>query len=129
ADLFAFTFADFLHENLRSAEAKQKSVTREVLHDSRFHGYLHGMARVRRNDAPAELNAPRLSGDHGQYRGRRTRFKTVFAPPRIRFRNPKSAEARFFTSLGHGHGLVYRLHAELQYADVEGHRHDLSSVS
>ena len=64
-DLFAFTFADLFHENLGRAEAEQKAFSGEILHDAGFHRDLHGMASVRRNDSPAQLNAAGLGRHHG----------------------------------------------------------------
>src|SRR6266851_8591244 len=46
SDFFPFPLSDFLHEDLGSAETEEKSITGEILHDARFHGDLHGMARV-----------------------------------------------------------------------------------
>src|ERR1700693_4835499 len=52
-DLFSLSaLADFFHENLRSAKAEEKTVfTGRFLKDASFHGDLHGMTRIRRNDA------------------------------------------------------------------------------
>ena len=56
-----FAFADFLHEDLRRAEAEQEAIAGDILHDARFHRDLHRMARVGRDDAPADLNASGLA--------------------------------------------------------------------
>src|SRR5713101_5872187 len=67
ANLFPlFAFADFFHENLRSAKAKEKTVlARSLLKDASFHGDLNGMTRVRRNDAPSDGDFFGFAGDYG----------------------------------------------------------------
>src|SRR5258708_36708349 len=126
ADLFAFTLADFFHEYFGSSKPEEKAVARKVLHYARFHSHLNRMSRVRRNDAPAKLNAPRLRGDDGENRRRRARLKAVLAPPGIGFRDPERIEAGIFAGFRHRSGFAHRLHTQLQNADIEWHTHALS---
>src|SRR5258707_284983 len=77
------------------------------------------MARVRRNNSPAELNALCLSGDHGQNCGRGARFEGMLAPPGIRFGNPESIETGVLASFRHEEGFLDWLHTKLEHAYVE----------
>src|ERR1700740_3490890 len=81
------------------------------------------MARIRRNDAPADGDAFGLARSDGGDRRRRARFHGMLAPPRIGFGEPERVKAGSVASLRHTHCLVERLHAELQDADLEGHAH------
>src|ERR1700693_1390847 len=82
------------------------------------------MSRVRRNNSPAELNAPGLGGNHGENCRRGACFKRMFTPPWICFCDPKGVETRVLTGPGHGRGFVDGLHAELKDSDVEWNGHN-----
>src|SRR5260370_21663904 len=84
------------------------------------------MSRVRRNNAPAELNAPSLCGNDGENSSGGTSFKSVLATPGIRFCNPECVEAGVFASFRHRGGFVHRFHAQLQDAYVEWDAHPFS---
>src|SRR5207245_818998 len=61
-----FALADLFHENLRSAQPEEKTVfTRSFLKDASLHGDLHGVTRVRRNDAPADGDFLGFASDDG----------------------------------------------------------------
>src|SRR5580704_14162512 len=100
-NFLAFAFTDLFHENLGSSQTKQKAVPSEILHHSRFHRDLHGMARVRRNDAPPQLNAASRDRNDCQNGSRGARLEPVLSPPGISFRDPESIEPRVFAGLRH----------------------------
>ena len=124
-DFLSFTLADFLHENLRRSQTEQKTVARQILHDACFHGNLNGMARVRRNDSPPQLNSFRSQRNGGEYSRGGSCFEGMLAPPGIRFGNPECVEARILTSLGHRQRFAHRFHTQLQHTNIERDRHNV----
>src|SRR5207237_9845975 len=63
ADLFAFPFANLLHEDLRRSKPQQEPTSGDSLHHSTFHRDSHGMTCTPRHNSPNDLNAPRLSSN------------------------------------------------------------------
>ena len=119
-----FAFADFFHENLRRAETKEEpAFSGGLLENAGFHGNLHGMTCVGRNDAPADGDSFCFPRDDGGGSGTGARFHGVLAPPGIRFGQPEDLEAGGVASLRHVHCLVERLHAQLQNTYFEGQGH------
>src|SRR5271154_739673 len=128
SSLAGFTFANFLHENLRSAESQKKaSGPSNILQNTRFHSNLHGIARIRRNNPPTDRNFLSLPRNDRRDRRRRSCLVRMFAPPGIRFREPERVKARALARLRHRHGLRDRLHAQLQNANAKGNGHPVFS--
>src|SRR5713226_10595104 len=84
-NFLAFSLTNLFHEDLRRAQAQQKTVSGQILHHARFHRNLHWMTRVRRDDPPSELDAARLRGNYRQDCRRRACLKRMLAPPGICF--------------------------------------------
>src|SRR5260370_7092620 len=81
------------------------------------------MARIRRDDAPADGDAFCFARrDGGDGRGG-ARLHGMLAPPRIGFGEPESVEARGVAGLRHANGFFERLHAELQDTNFERRAH------
>ena len=108
ADVFALlAFANLLHEDLGRAQPEQKAaIASGILHHARFHGDLHRMTRVGRDDAPADDDRLGLGGDHRGHRGGGTRLHPVFAPPGISFGQPENIETGAIAGLRHAHRLL-----------------------
>src|SRR4051812_20429542 len=87
------------------------------------------MARVWRDDAPADGDVFGFARDDGRHRGGRARFHSVLAPPWIRFGEPEDVEAGLVAGLRHPHRLLERLHAELQHTYAKRDRHCCSSMN
>src|SRR5208282_666852 len=119
-----FPLAGFLHENLRRPESQQEtSRAGRLLQNARFHSDLDGVARVWRNDPPADGNPPRLPRDDGGDRRGRASFHSMLSPPGIGFGEPERIESGAFAGLGHAHGFVQGFHAQLEDTDAERDGH------
>jgi len=117
-------FANFLHKDLRCAETEKKaSLTGSFLEDARLHGNLHRMTGVGRNDAPGDDDSFCFARNDGRRGGGGTRLHRVLAPPGVSLCQPEDVEAGSVTRLRHMHGLVERLHTQLQNANFERKTH------
>src|SRR5580692_440667 len=56
SNFLALAFTNLFHENLGGSQAQQETTASQILHHTRFHSNLHRMTRVRRNDAPPQVN-------------------------------------------------------------------------
>ena len=65
-----------------------------LLHDARVHRDLHRMARVRRDDPPADRQPLRLARHQRRDDRRGARLHAVLAPPRVGLGEPDRVEAR-----------------------------------
>ena len=113
-----------VEEDLRGPEAEDEAaLAGGLLHDPRVHRHLHGVARVGRDDPPADREPRRLAGHQRRDDGRAARLHLVLAPPRVGLREPDGVDPRLVHRARGGEHLVERLHRQLHDADAERNRH------
>ena len=100
-----------------------------LLHEARVHRDLHRMARVGRDDPPADGQPLRLAGDHAGEHGRGLGLHAVLAPPRVGLGEPDRVEAGLVHDARRLEHLLQRLHRQLHHADAERNRHAGPSAS
>ena len=82
-----------------------------------------GMARVGRDDPPADRQALRLAGDDAGQHRRGLGLHAVLAPPGIGLGEPDRVEARLVHDARRLEHLLERLHRQLHHADAERNGH------
>ena len=123
-DLGRAALLGVVEEDLGRAEAGDEAAGPGcLLHEARVHGDLHRVARVGRDDPPADRQPLRLAGDDPGQHGRGLGLHAVLAPPGIGLGEPDRVEPGLVHDAGRLEHLLQRLHRQLHHADAERNGH------